>query len=100
MVSKNGQPTTEDMRRNGPADPSQAALTAGYSAKVMVDHGNNGWCTVRSETEGRRIAHWWVIETPTGMTSPGECIFCHKRKEFYNAASVDFTRSTGKKGKQ
>jgi len=28
--------------------------------------------------------HYWVIETPTGPTSPGLCRLCGERREFKN----------------
>ena len=29
-------------------------------------------------------SHWWIIETPDGPTSRGECRHCHEVREFQN----------------
>ncbi|MDP2632654.1 MAG: hypothetical protein Q8P25_02940 [Candidatus Curtissbacteria bacterium] len=38
--------------------------------------------------------HHWIIETPQGVTSSGECKNCHEVREFQNGAD-DFRKNWG-----
>jgi len=41
--------------------------------------------SMANQTELAECAHHWIIETPNGPTSIGECRICRERKEFPNS---------------
>lgn len=99
MVSKKGQPTSEDLRRNSAGEDSlsRESLARG-SVKCAVAHGSNGWCPVRSKQEGKPTAHWWVMDSPDGPVSQGVCRGCGEKKDFVTAAHWRFNGTSRKKG--
>jgi hypothetical protein len=95
MVSKNGQPNSEDLRRNGVGEGSLAReCNRRYSVKCHnKETGANGECGVRYSVTGVRGGHWWVIEGQMGPLSQGICKFCGTSKVFANSTGVDIKKT-------
>ena len=93
MVSKNGQPTSEDLRRNGVGEKSMAKDSKRrYSPKCAAPQKSNGHC-LKSPSGG----HWWMIESQSGPTSEGICKFCGATKDFANSADIGIRKAIDSK---